>query len=80
MEYRLPGTRYKNLGRYDQVEQAPYNYERNGLLKKLLPSVIVNTKNATTKLVLDFVEQAAVFLLRYVDELKYFKDPFHKLY
>lgn len=77
MEYRLPGTRYKNCGKYDKVEQAPYNYERDGLLNKLLPRVITNTENKTTRLILDFVEQTSVFLLRYVDKLKYFKDPFY---
>ena len=76
MEYRPLGTRYENIGRYDIIKHQPYNYKKNGLLKLVMPAVIVETKNKTTKLILDFVEAAQLFLLSYVDELKQFKNPF----
>jgi hypothetical protein len=78
MEYRAPGTRYRNLHRYDHIKHAPYDYKRHGLLNKILPSVITDTKNATTRIVLDFVEATAFFLLDYVDRLKQFKNPHFK--
>ena len=78
MEYRPLGTRYKNLGRYDMVKHKPYDYKSSGLLKHVLPAVVMNTKNKTTKLVLDFVEAVQLFLISYVDELKQFKNPHFK--
>ncbi len=80
MEYRPIGTRYETLGRYDIIKHQPYNYGKKGLLKRVLPEVITNTKNKTTRLVLDFVEAVQVFLLRYVDELKQFKNTHWKRY
>jgi len=74
MEYRLPGTRYAALRKYNQPKHAPYDYQRDGLLDKVLPPVITNTKNKTTRIVLDLVENASVFLLKYVDTLKHFKN------
>ena len=70
MEYRPLGTRYEGMGMYDIVKHQPYNYKKHGLLKTVMPAVIINTKNKTTKLILDFVEAVQLFLLSYVDELK----------
>lgn len=78
MEYRPLGTRYENLGRYDIVKHRPYDYKKAGLLKQMMPATIINTKNKTTKLVLDFVEAVQLFLISYVDELKHFKNPHFK--
>lgn len=78
MEYRPLGTRYENLGRYDIVKHKPYDYKKTGLLKQMMPATIINTKNKTTKLVLDFVEAVQLFLISYVDELKHFKNPHFK--
>lgn len=78
MEYRSLGTRYKSSGRYDIIKHQPYDYRKSGLLKRALPAVITNTKNKTTRLVLDFIETVQIFLLSYVDELKHFKNPHFK--
>ena len=75
MEYRTPGTKYQNSGQYDLTMHKPFDYKKHGLLKQMLPKVITNTKNSTTKLVLEFVEHAMLFLISYVDELKNFKNP-----
>jgi hypothetical protein len=80
MEYRPAGTRYADIHRYDQIKHRPYDYKTNGLLKQVLPEVIVNTTNSTTRIVLDFIEHVAQFLLSYVDELKNFKNPNAKLH
>lgn len=75
MEYRTPGTKYQNIGQHDMTMHKPFDYKKHGLLKQMLPKVITNTKNSTTKLVLEFVEHAMIFLISYVDELKNFKNP-----
>lgn len=80
MEYRTPGTKYQNSGQHDMVMHKPFDYKKHGLLKQMLPKVITNTKNSTTKLVLEFVEHAMIFLISYVDELKNFKNPHFRRY
>lgn len=80
MEYRPLGTRYKGIHKYDIMKHQPYDYKSNGLLNKILPAVIVNTKNKTTRMVLEFVEAVQLFLLEYVDELKHFKNTHRKPY
>ena len=80
MEYRASGTKYQNIGQHDIVMHKPFNYKKYGLLKQLLPKVITNTTNTTTRLVLDFVEHSMLFLISYVDELKNFKNPNFKLH
>ena len=78
MEFRPIGTRYEGMGRYDIVKHRPYDYKKKGLLKLVMPAVITDTKNKTTRLILDFVEAVQLFLLSYVDELKQFKNPHFK--
>lgn len=78
MEFRPIGTRYEYLESYNVTKHKPYNYKRYGLLNKLFPKVIYETKNKSTKTVLDFLEQMTIFLLKYVDILKYFKNPCFK--
>lgn len=80
MEYRQLGTRYKGIHKYDIIKHQPYDYRANGLLNKILPTVITNTTNKTTRLVLEFVESVQLFLLGYVDELKHFKNTHWKLH
>lgn len=80
MIFRLPGTRQKTYKQWDNAKHQPYDYEKNGLLKKVLPAVIMNAKNPTTRIVLVGVEMCMVFLLKYVDELKHFKNYNHRLY
>lgn len=77
MEYRPLNTKYSNLHRYDIIKHKPFDYKK-GLLKHILPRVITETTNQTTRLVLDFVEHCMLFLLSYVDELKHFKNPHFK--
>ena len=72
--YRPLGTRWKYLKKHSRIKHAPYDYETEGLLIRLLPSRITHTNNETTIAVLAFVEDVCVRLLKYVDELRYFKD------
>ena len=80
MMYRPEYTKYKTLRLRDQLKHLPYDYENKGLLKNLLPGIIVNTENATTKYVINLVERSMVFLLKYVDVLKNFKNWSFKQY
>ena len=74
LEYRPNGTRWKYIKKHQNIKHQPYDYADEGLLNKLLPEHVVNTDNDTTKAVLDFVEDVCVRILKYVDELKHFKD------
>ena len=59
---------------YEVSNNQAYDYERYGLLNKVLPKVIYETKNTSTKAVLRFVEYILVWLMKYVDDLKNFKN------
>lgn len=72
--YRPLGTRWKYTKQHSHIKHKPYDYEDEGLLIRLLPERITTTENATTRAVLAFVEDVCVRLLKYVDELRYFKD------
>lgn len=80
MEYRKPYTRYEYLQDYNRSKHNPYDYRKNGLLNRMMSPVITNTSNRTTRLVLDFVEAAFVFILDYVDELRNFKNWNYRRY
>lgn len=74
MEYRDNGTRFENYYKWESVKQSPYNYKKNGLLQHLLSKRIVTTKNHILKFLLTYYEQSIIFLLKYVDRLKHFKN------
>lgn len=74
MIYRPNGTRYKDYKLWESTKQTPYDYERNGLVNKIVSKPIANTDNPVLKIVLRFYESSIVFLLKYIDILKHFKD------
>lgn len=80
MEYRKNGTRYNYLKLYQNAKHMPYDYRHKGLLNKVLPAVITQTTNNTTKLILTFIETVFVELLDYVKELQHFKNWNYKLF
>lgn len=76
MIIRELGTKYRNKHyQYDRPKHQPYDYQLNGLLNKILPERITSTKNTTTAAVLKSVEYILVWLMKYVDILKNFKNP-----
>lgn len=75
MEHNANGNRYKNFYRWESVKNEGYDYEREGLIKRLMSSRIINTNNKVLKIILDYYETSLVFLMRYVDILKNFKNP-----
>ena len=74
MVYKTNGDRYKNYYKCDDVKNSAYNYEREGLLKHIMSKRIVETDNYVLRLMLDYYERSLVFLMRYVDELRNFKN------
>lgn len=68
------GTRYKVYKYWEDIKQAPYDYENHGLVKRIVSKPLANTDNPVLKIVLQFYESSIVFLLKYVDILKHFKD------
>lgn len=74
MDIKPNGTRYYEYKQWDVEKYAPYDYERHGLIKHLLSPSITNTNNVTTRIILTFYEKSLVFLMKYVDRLKHFKD------
>ena len=79
MDIRYPnGTRYRYDYKWEKRKNLPYQYDTEGLLNKIISRRIVDTDNEVLKLVLNFYERSLVFMMKYVDELKHFKNPHWK--
>lgn len=74
MEIRQLGTRYNKYYMWEDKKNTPYDYERNGLLNRILSPKIANTDNTVLKIVLQYYEKSLIFLMRYTDILKNFKN------
>ena len=68
------GTRYKNYKVYEAKLHQPYDYEKYGLMNKILSNKIIKTNNKTLKVILSFYEKSFVFVMKYIDRLKHFKN------
>lgn len=71
---RQLGTRYKYYDEYEIKKNQPYDYEKHGLLNKIISSKIINTNNSILRVILAYYEKSLVFLLKYIDRLKNFKN------
>lgn len=74
MEIRDNGTRFINYDSWESVKHIPYNYTKYGLLNRIMSPAIVNTNNNALKMLLNFVEYSMVFVMKYTDILKNFKN------
>lgn len=74
MEVRNNGSRFANYNLWEDVKHAPYDYTNNGLLNHIMSSAIVNTNNGVLKILLQFVESSLLFVMKYTDVLKNFKN------
>lgn len=74
MESRNNGARFANYDRWEIVKHAPYNYTKYGLLGHIMSTSIVNTSNSILKVLLQFVESSLIFVMKYTDILKNFKN------
>ena len=78
MTYNDNGNRYKHYQHWENVKNAPYDYERYGLLNKIMSNRIYNTTNEALKVILSYYEKSLIFVIKYVDRLKHFKNPYWK--
>lgn len=74
MEYRENGSRYDNYCLWDDVKNSEYDYKRKGLVQYIMSSKIVNSENHILRTILSYFEQSIIFVLKYVDRLKHFKN------
>ena len=78
MTIRTNGTRFEQYyksGFYRKKTKNPvYNYESNGILVNIMSHKIVESENKILQTILGFVEKSLLYLLKYTDELKRFKD------
>ena len=65
MEYNLNGNRYKNFYKWENIKQMEYDYEKQGLLKRIMSNRIVNTNNMPLKMILEYYEKSFIFVMKY---------------
>lgn len=68
------GFQFVNYVNWNKVKNSEYDYARYGLLTRIMSRTIINTNNPLTKKFLQFYEDSIIFILKYVDILKHFKD------
>lgn len=74
MIIRANGTRYKAYKELSNKLYQPYDYERYGLLNKIVSHQISNSNNETLNVIKLFFEKSLIFLMKYTDFLKNFKN------
>jgi hypothetical protein len=74
MIQRANGTRLTRYKLWESTKQTPYDYAGEGLVKRIVSRPIAETDNPVLKIVLQFYESCVVFVLRYTDVLKNFKN------
>lgn len=74
MEVRDNGTRFLNYDNWEIVKNKPYDYTKNGLLKHLMSPIILDTTNQSLKILLQYVESSLIYVMKYTDILKNFKN------
>lgn len=74
MIIRTNGTRYKYYKKWNKSEFTPYDYENNGIVNRIMSKVIVNNTNPITNIILQFFDKSIIFVLKYTDVLKNFKN------
>ena len=68
------GTFLEKYSAWDDTKNMPYDYKQKGLLQHIMSAPIVNTTNTITRFMLDVYEYAIIFVFRYIDVLKNFKN------
>ena len=67
-------NRYKIYEDYSHELNKPYNYERYGLLNRLMSHKISESKSPVLRPMYMFYEKSLIFLLKQVDVIKHYKD------
>lgn len=74
MEIRNNGHRFINYDNWEITKNKPYNYVKFGLLNHIMSKSIVNTNNKVLNILLQYIETSLIFVMRYTDILKNFKN------
>lgn len=64
----------RNYSLWDDRKNMPYDYEKEGLLKHIMSRTIVQTRNPLLRKMLGFYEGSLVWVMKYVDVLRNFKN------
>ena len=75
---RTNGERYITYKKWSKTANLNYDYESNGILTNIMSKRIIDTTNPILQFILGVVEKSLVFVLKYVDELKNFKNFHYK--
>lgn len=74
MELNANGHRFNEYHLWEDTKYKSYDYAREGLLKHIMSPVIVNTTNNALKILLQYIESSLIFVMKYTDMLKNFKN------
>lgn len=74
MEVHTNNYRFYNYKKWEHKKNAPYDYERNGLLKHLMSHTIIESKNSFLQYLLNYIEKSLVILMKFVERMQHFKD------
>ena len=74
MEIRPNGTRFVEKYKWEDAKNMPYDYEHKGLLSKIMSHKIVENHNIILQLIMQFYEKSLIFVMKYTDILKNFKN------
>jgi hypothetical protein len=74
MELNANGHRFNEYHLWEDIKYKSYDYAREGLLKHIMSPVIVNTTNNALKILLQYIESSLIFVMKYTDMLKNFKN------
>lgn len=74
MEYRENGARFQDYSLWEDRKNAPYDYARHGLIQHIISNRIVKSDNHILKVMSEYYERSIIFMLKYVDRLKNFKN------
>lgn len=80
-EIRTNGTRYNDYKKdyyKNKTGDKRYDYVQHGILQNIMSRKIIETKNEVLQNILDYFERSIIFLLKYTDELKNFKNIHYK--
>lgn len=75
---RTNGERYITYKKWSKTANLNYDYESNGILTNIMSKRIIDTTNPILQFILGIVEKSLIFVLKYVDELKNFKNFHYK--
>ena len=75
---RTNGERYITYKKWSKTANLNSDYESNGILTNIMSKRIIDTTNPILQFILGIVEKSLVFVLKYVDELKNFKNFHYK--